>query len=86
MPPHSADAPAAGLQRGPPELRQPRPLSAPVSASDDLIDRYIDHLWLEDGLAANTLAAYRRDLTAFADWLAGQQGRGLDEAQAADVL
>ncbi len=61
-------------------------LFQPVSATDDLIDRYIDHLWLEDGLAANTLAAYRRDLTAFADGLAALQGRGLDDAQAADVL
>jgi integrase/recombinase XerD len=27
-------------------------------------------LWLEDGLSANTQAAYRRDLTALAKWLA----------------
>lgn len=27
-----------------------------------LIDTFIDALWLEDGLAANSLAAYRRDL------------------------
>ena len=33
------------------------------------IDAFIDAVWLEDGLAANTLAAYRRDLTAFAQWL-----------------
>lgn len=33
------------------------------------IDAFIDALWLEDGLAANTLAAYRRDLSAFARWL-----------------
>jgi len=33
------------------------------------IDRFIDAIWLEDGLAANTLAAYRRDLQAFDDWL-----------------
>ena len=34
------------------------------------IDRFLDALWLEDGLAANSLAAYRRDLSLFADWLA----------------
>ena len=33
------------------------------------IDAFIDAVWLEDGLAANTLAAYRRDLSAFAAWL-----------------
>lgn len=31
-------------------------------ADADLIDRFIDALWLEEGLSANTLAAYRRDL------------------------
>ena len=33
---------------------------------DPLIDRFLDALWLEDGLSANTLSAYRRDLTLFA--------------------
>ena len=28
----------------------------------DEIDRFLDHLWLSDGLSRNTLAAYRRDL------------------------
>jgi len=37
-----------------------------------VIDTFIDALWLEDGLSKNTLAAYRRDLTLFAAWLAGQ--------------
>ena len=40
------------------------------------IDRFIDALWLEDGLSPNTLAAYRRDLTLFAQWL-GEQGVAL---------
>ena len=34
---------------------------------------FLDALWLEDGLARNTLAAYRRDLTLYAQWLAQQQ-------------
>lgn len=33
------------------------------------LDAFIESLWLEDGLAQNTLEAYRRDLQAFADWL-----------------
>ncbi|CAM5788380.1 site-specific tyrosine recombinase XerD [Castellaniella caeni] len=33
------------------------------------IDAFLDALWLEDGLADNTLAAYRRDLSAFGHWL-----------------
>ncbi|RCS56518.1 site-specific tyrosine recombinase XerD [Parvibium lacunae] len=36
------------------------------------VDRFCDTLWLEDGLTKNTLAAYRRDLTLFAEWLASQ--------------
>ncbi len=36
-----------------------------------IIDRFIDHLWMENGLAANTLSAYRNDLAGFALWLAG---------------
>lgn len=33
------------------------------------IDTFIDALWLEEGLSKNTLQAYRRDLTLFAQWL-----------------
>ena len=42
----------------------------PISpASQHSIDAFIDALWLEDGLSKNTLAAYRRDLTLYGDWL-----------------
>jgi len=34
-----------------------------------VVDAFIDSLWLEDGLARNSLAAYRRDLQALAAWL-----------------
>ncbi|WP_201525045.1 site-specific tyrosine recombinase XerD [Bordetella pseudohinzii] len=40
----------------------------PLTSQAD-IDAFIDAIWLKDGLAANTLAAYRRDLSAFALWL-----------------
>ena len=44
------------------------------------IDSFIDALWLEDGLSKNTLAAYRRDLSLYAVWLANiaQGNRVLD--------
>jgi integrase/recombinase XerD len=46
----------------------------PVSASDQaLLDQFCDALWLEDGLARNTLDAYRHDLRQFALWLAARQ-------------
>ena len=48
------------------------------------IDAFIDALWLEEGLSRNTLAAYRRDLSLYAAWLAGQ-GRALDSTAEADL-
>ncbi len=51
------------------------PIEPPV-ASLAGIDTFMDALWLEDGLSKNTLAAYRRDLTLYAGWLAGQKPRG----------
>jgi integrase/recombinase XerD len=46
------------------------------AASQAAIDRFIDALWIEDGLAPLTLAAYRRDLTLYAAWLPPRrQGR-----------
>ena len=38
-------------------------------ASQNAIDRFAEALWLEDWLAANTLAAYRLDLSLYATWL-----------------
>jgi len=38
------------------------------------IDRFADALWLEAGLSDNTLAAYRRDLTAFARYQLARGG------------
>mgnify|MGYP002374182376 FL=1 len=37
---------------------------------------FADALWLEEGLARNTLDAYRRDLIALVHWLA-PQGKGM---------
>ncbi|MEK7344677.1 MAG: site-specific tyrosine recombinase XerD [Pseudomonadota bacterium] len=38
-------------------------------ASQNAIDCFAEALWLEDGLTANTLAAYRQDLSLYATWL-----------------
>ena len=35
----------------------------------DQLDTFIDYLWLEDGLAKNTLESYRADLSQFNVWL-----------------
>jgi integrase/recombinase XerD len=49
------------------------------------IDEFCDTLWLEDGLAKNTLDAYRRDLNLFAAWLQ-RRGKRLHAAQPDDLL
>ncbi|NOT14284.1 MAG: site-specific tyrosine recombinase XerD [Methylotenera sp.] len=46
------------------------------------LDVFIDHLWLEDGLAKNTLESYRLDLTSFALWLPSQSKHLLTVTQA----
>ena len=38
-------------------------------ASQEAIERFCDTCWLEDGLAQNSLTAYRRDLSLLAQWL-----------------
>ena len=53
---------------------------------DPHLDRFLDALWLEDGLSANTLAAYRRDLQGLADWLhLHREGRTLVTASEDDL-
>ena len=37
--------------------------------TDPALQRFLDAVWLERGLSANTLAAYRADLTALGRWL-----------------
>ena len=59
---------------------------AAESASQGAIDRFIDALWIEDGLAPLSLAAYRRDLSLYATWLLAAQGRTLDETSEANLL
>jgi integrase/recombinase XerD len=53
---------------------------------DELLDRFLSGLWLERGLASNTLAAYRTDLRIFASWLHAQGRGSLTTAKAADIL
>jgi integrase/recombinase XerD len=56
-----------------------------AAASNASIDRFIDALWIEDGLAGNTLAAYRRDLTLLAAWLDREGGRAVLDASESDL-
>ena len=56
-----------------------------MSASNDpSIDAFIDAIWLEEGLARNTLAAYRRDLSLYGRWLAGH-GKAIEATAESDL-
>ncbi len=57
-----------------------------LPASQAAIDRFIESLWIEDGLAPLTLAAYRQDLTLYAQWLAAGAGKALDDSSEVDLL
>lgn len=50
----------------------------------DLIDEFVDALWLANGLSKNTLAAYRSDLSLFAGWLIARN-IALPDAQETDI-
>jgi integrase/recombinase XerD len=56
-----------------------------AGASQDQIDEFCDTLWLEDGLAKNSLEAYRRDMRLFANWLQSSRDKTLYAAQAGDI-
>lgn len=56
-----------------------------MSASQTAIDEFCDSLWLEDGLAKNTLEAYRRDLQLLAEWLQRERGKDLYAARGEDM-
>ena len=64
-----------------PITQHPSPVTA---GSAGLIDEFCDALWLEDGLARNTLDSYRRDVAQFAGWLEKHE-RDLAGASNADI-
>ena len=41
--------------------------------NDVIIEQFLDSIWLEQGLSANTLSAYRLDLQALSQWLVTQK-------------
>ena len=58
-------------------------MSSNLNNSENLIDNFIDELWLEKGLSKNTLSAYRHDISSFSSWY---QGSSLLAVQRVDLL
>ena len=59
------------------------PTNAVPEVSTELIDAYLQGVWLEKGLSQNTLAAYRRDLTQLAGFM---QPKSIGTATGADLM
>ena len=57
--------------------------TAPEPA-DPAVARFLDAVWMERGLSANTLAAYRADLTALSRWL-GERGIQMSRTTKSDL-
>ena len=56
-----------------------------LSAAEQIIDRFLDAIWMERGLSKNTLGAYRADLMSLARWLQTSKVP-LQEAGKAELL
>lgn len=57
-----------------------------TAIKDPAIEQFIDALWMERGLADNSLNAYRSDLQKLSQWLETAKKRSLLSADKADLL
>lgn len=53
-------------------------------SEQQLLEQFIDYLWMENGLSENTLAAYRNDLAGFSAWMVAR-GKRFSTAGTADI-
>jgi integrase/recombinase XerD len=59
--------------------------SVAVGRSEQLVDRFLDAIWMERGLSQNTLGAYRADLMTLGRGLS-ERNKSIDKANKADLL
>ncbi len=59
--------------------------AASLARTEELVDRFLDAIWMERGLSQNTLGAYRADLMTLGRGLA-KSGKSIDDANKADLL
>ncbi len=52
----------------------------------ELIDSFLDYLSVERGLAKNTIAAYRQDLNAYLDFMAGRGINAISRISKGDIV
>jgi len=65
------------------QQEKPRPGSA--TGSEELVDRFLDAIWMERGLSTNTLGAYRADLMTLWRGLS-ERNIAIEAAEKADLL
>jgi len=61
------------------------PESKTVAQSEEIVDRFLDAIWMERGLSQNTLGAYRADLMTLGRGLAEHE-KTIEMAEKADLL
>jgi integrase/recombinase XerD len=66
-------------------MREGADAMATSDVSDPLLQRFLDMLWLEEGLSLNTRKAYQSDLHAFSLWLEKDRGLPLEKADAGAI-
>jgi integrase/recombinase XerD len=64
---------------------QPENPEKSQTRSEELIDQFLDAIWLERGLSANTLGAYRADLMTLRRGLS-EKDISIEQAEKADLL
>jgi len=64
---------------------QKNPESKTVEQSGEIVDRFLDAIWMERGLSQNTLGAYRADLMTLGRGLAEHE-KTIEMAEKADLL
>jgi len=65
--------------------RHSTPESLVVTRSAELVDQFLDAIWMERGLSKNTLGAYRADLMTLARGLA-ESNKTINTAEKSDLL
>ena len=59
--------------------------SKQIARSEELVDRFLDAIWMERGLSQNTLGAYRADLMTLGRGLS-EHDKSIEMADKADLL
>src|SRR5210317_984515 len=66
-------------------IKRSAPGSAEVERSEEMVDRFLDAIWMERGLSKNTLGAYRADLMTLGRGMS-ENNKSIEQANKSDLL